>query len=157
MRIGHGYDVHKFSKGRKLILCGVSIPYKYGLLGHSDADVATHALMDSILGALSLKDIGYYFPPNDLNYKSIDSLILLNKVYNMAQNMGYTISNLDITIIAQSPKLLNYIDNMKDKLNSVLNIGVDNIGIKATTEEGLGFTGKKKAISAHSVVLLKPL
>lgn len=155
MRIGHGYDVHKLVEGRKLILGGVIIPYIKGLLGHSDADVLTHAIMDSLLGAAALGDIGLHFPDNNLDYKDADSLILLGKVCGMIKQKGYTIVNIDTTIIAQEPRLRPYISSMAEHLAKVLNIGICDINIKATTEEGLGFTGSLDGISVHSVCIIE--
>ncbi|MBE6681388.1 MAG: 2-C-methyl-D-erythritol 2,4-cyclodiphosphate synthase [Ruminococcaceae bacterium] len=154
MRIGHGYDVHRFAPERKLILGGVEIKHEMGLLGHSDADVLTHALMDAMLGAASLGDIGLHFPDNDDTYKGISSVILLEKVKEIIGDKGYVLSNADITVVAQSPKLRPYIDNMRECLAKALECDVDCINIKATTEEKLGFTGRKEGIAAHAVVLL---
>lgn len=154
MRIGHGYDVHKFEKGRKLILGGVKIPYEMGLLGHSDADVLVHAIMDAMLGAAAMGDIGKHFPDTDDKYKDADSMKLLEKVNNMISEKGYTVGNIDYTIIAQRPKLSKYIDNMIDNIKNVLNIDKDCINIKATTEEGLGFTGSMQGMAAHAVCIL---
>ena len=150
-RIGHGYDVHRFAKDRDLILCGVKIDYEYGLDGHSDADVAIHALCDAILGALGLGDIGKHFPDTDPKYKGIDSTILLRHVVGLASEKGYKISNGDITIIAQKPKFLPYIEQMKKNMTELCSA---EINIKATTEEGLGFTGSLEGISSHAVVLI---
>ncbi len=155
MRIGHGYDVHKFAPDRKLILGGACIPYEYGLLGHSDADVLTHALCDAILGALALGDIGKHFPDNSEKFKGINSLILLSDVCKMAKEKGYIISNADCTIIAQKPKLAGYIETMRKNIAETIKCDISQISIKATTEEGLGFTGSLLGISAHSVVLMK--
>lgn len=154
MRIGHGYDVHRFAPGRKLILGGVEIEYEMGLLGHSDADVLTHALMDAMLGAASLGDIGLHFPDNDDTYKGISSVILLEKVKEIIGGKGYVLSNADITVVAQAPKLRPYIDRMRECIATALKCDIDCINIKATTEEKLGFTGRKEGISAHAVVLL---
>lgn len=154
MRIGHGYDVHKFEKGRKLILGGVKIPYEMGLLGHSDADVLVHAIMDAMLGAAAMGDIGKHFPDTDDKYKDADSMKLLEKVNSMISEKGYTVGNIDCTIIAQRPKLSKYIDNMRDNIKNVLNIDKDCINIKATTEEGLGFTGSMQGMAAHAVCIL---
>lgn len=151
-RIGHGYDVHKFDPQRKLILGGVEIPYDLGLLGHSDADVLCHALMDSLLGAAALGDIGKHFPDSDPQYKGISSLALLKHVKVLLDEKGYEIVNADITVIAQKPKLAPYIPQMLVNIKEILSC--DNINIKATTEEGLGFTGRLEGISAHSVTLL---
>ncbi len=155
IKIGHGYDVHKLAENRKLILGGVIIPHDLGLLGHSDADVLIHAIMDSIIGALCLGDIGKLFPDTESKYKDISSLILLKNVYNVMTEKGYEISNIDCTIIAQKPKLLPYIYEMRINICKALNIQIDSLNIKATTEEYLGFTGKEEGISAHSVCILK--
>lgn len=155
MRIGHGYDVHRFAPERKLILAGIEIPHEMGLLGHSDADVLTHALMDAMLGAASLGDIGLHFPDSDDTFKGISSLVLLEKVKEIVENKGYKLGNADITVVAQAPKLRPYIDSMIDKISSTLGCERDCINIKATTEEKLGFTGRKEGISAHAVVLLE--
>ena len=154
MRVGHGYDVHRLKSGRPLILCGVAIPYSYGLDGHSDADVATHALMDALLGAAGKGDIGHLFPDSDDTYKDIDSTILLNNVVDIITCSGFSISNVDITIIAQMPKLAPYICDMREKIASSLRIESARVNVKATTEEGLGFTGDGLGISAHAVALL---
>ncbi|HBX49171.1 MAG TPA: 2-C-methyl-D-erythritol 2,4-cyclodiphosphate synthase [Clostridiaceae bacterium] len=154
MRVGHGYDVHKLTQGRKLILGGVDIPYEKGLLGHSDADVLTHAVMDALLGALALGDIGKHFPDNDEKYKGANSLKLLLLVKNIIEEKGYSISNIDSTIIAQKPKLSPYIYNMRENISKTLGIDIDRVSVKATTEEGLGFTGSGDGLSAHAVVLL---
>jgi 2-C-methyl-D-erythritol 2,4-cyclodiphosphate synthase len=155
MRIGHGYDVHRLVSERKLILCGVEIPYEKGLLGHSDADVAVHALMDAMLGAAALGDIGRHFPDNDMRYKGIDSLLLLNIVNEKITEAGFRLGNADITIIAQRPKLSSYIAQMVEKTAEILKTDIKNINVKATTEEGLGFTGSGEGIAAHAVVLLE--
>ncbi|MBQ2672149.1 MAG: 2-C-methyl-D-erythritol 2,4-cyclodiphosphate synthase [Clostridia bacterium] len=155
MRIGHGYDVHKLTKNRKLILGGVEVPYNVGLLGHSDADVLVHAIIDALLGAAGLGDIGKYFPDTDPKYKNISSLKLLEHVCQLLKEKNYEIENIDATIIAQSPKLSFYIDKMKNNISSVCGIGLEQINIKATTEEGLGFTGENRGISAHAVCLIK--
>ena len=155
MRIGHGYDVHRLTEGRKLILGGVEIPYEKGLLGHSDADVLLHALMDAMLGAAALGDIGRHFPDSDPAYKGADSLRLLGEVQRLVTEAGYRVSNLDCTILAQRPKLAPYIPLMIDKVSAVLSIPADAVSIKATTEEGLGFTGEGLGIAAHAVVLLE--
>ena len=156
MRIGHGYDVHKLVEGRDLILCGEKIPYEKGLLGHSDADVALHALMDAMLGALALGDIGQHFPDTDPAYKGSDSMVLLAHVNALIQKAGYTLGNADITIIAQRPKLKDYIPAMRQNMADTLHTDIGNISVKATTEEKLGFTGSGEGISAHCVCLLKP-
>ncbi|MBQ6143036.1 MAG: 2-C-methyl-D-erythritol 2,4-cyclodiphosphate synthase [Clostridia bacterium] len=154
MRIGHGYDVHKLAKGRKLILGGVDVPYNLGLLGHSDADVLVHAIMDALLGAAGLGDIGKHFPDTDPKYKNISSLKLLGHVCRILKEKNYEIENIDATIIAQSPKLSSYIDKMKSNISSACKISLEQINIKATTEEGLGFTGENRGISAHAVCLI---
>lgn len=154
IRVGHGYDVHKLTQGRKLILGGVDIPYEKGLLGHSDADVLTHAVIDALLGALALGDIGKHFPDNDEKYKGANSLGLLLLVKNIIEEKGYGISNIDSTIIAQKPKLSSYIYNMRKNISKTLCIDIDRVSVKATTEEGLGFIGSGDGISAHAVVLL---
>ena len=154
MRVGLGYDVHKLVEGRKLIIGGVDIPYEKGLLGHSDADVLIHAVMDSILGALALGDIGKHFPDTDEKYKGADSMKLLEFVYNLINEKGYNIGNIDCTIIAQSPKMAPHIQNMRENIAKTLNTSIENINVKATTEEGLGFTGAKEGISAQSICLL---
>jgi 2-C-methyl-D-erythritol 2,4-cyclodiphosphate synthase len=154
MRIGHGYDVHRLAEGRKLILCGVEIPYEKGLLGHSDADAATHALMDALLGAASLGDIGRHFPDTDPSFKGISSLVLLRSVSDKLKAAGYTLVNADITIIAQRPKLAPHIQAMTENIARILRTDVGNINVKATTEEGLGFTGSGEGIAAHAVVLI---
>ena len=154
MRIGMGYDVHKLVEGRDLILGGVNIPHPKGLLGHSDADVLLHAIMDSLLGALALGDIGYHFPDTDGAYKNISSLTLLNSVAKLINEKGYKIENIDSTIIAQKPKLLPYIKDMRINISKTLNIDIDKISVKATTEEGLGFTGVEEGIASQSICLL---
>lgn len=154
MRIGHGFDVHKLVEGRDLILGGVKIPYEKGLLGHSDADVLVHAIMDSILGAMALGDIGKHFPDTDNEYKDISSLELLKRVYRLMLDKGYRIGNIDATIIAQEPKLAPYIEEMKSNICQVLNMDIEDINVKATTTEWLGFEGRKEGISSHSVCLL---
>lgn len=155
MRIGHGYDVHRLVEGRPLILCGVEIPHEKGLDGHSDADVAVHALMDALLGAAALGDIGLLFPDNDDSYLNISSLVLLEKVRDVLKEKGYSLVNADITIIAQAPKLRPYIEMMREIIASVLETEVDRISVKATTEEHLGFTGEKLGIAAHAVCLIE--
>lgn len=155
MRIGHGFDVHRLVEKRDLILCGEKIPYEKGLLGHSDADVALHALMDAILGALAMGDIGKLFPDNDPAYKDADSMKLLEKVMESAKSNGYSLSNADITIIAQRPKLAPYIQQMRQNIATVCNVDIDAINVKATTEEHLGYTGSGEGISAHAVCIMK--
>lgn len=153
-RIGHGYDVHKLVSGRDFVLCGVKIDYAQGLLGHSDADVGLHAIMDALLGAISLGDIGNHFPDNDEKYKNIDSKFLLKMVFEMVKNEGFYISNIDCTIILQKPKIKMYIEDMKKTVAHILNINLDQINIKATTEEGLGFTGECLGVATHAVALV---
>lgn len=154
MRIGIGYDVHRLVDGRDLIIGGVKIPFKKGLLGHSDADVLCHAIGDSILGAAALGDIGRHFPDTDNRYKGYNSLKLLEEIKRIISEKGYYIINIDSTVIAEKPKMLPYIDNMKENISEVLDISVQDINIKATTEEGLGFTGGKLGIKAESICLL---
>ena len=154
IRIGQGFDVHKFVENRELVLCGVKIPCEVGLLGHSDADVATHALMDALLGALALADIGTHFPDNDSSFKNIDSTLLLKKVLALPAFAPWQIGNLDVTIIAQKPKLAPYRDDMRQKLAQVCGIGIDRVSVKFTTTEKLGFTGRGEGIAASAVVLL---
>lgn len=154
MRIGHGYDVHKLAEGRKLILGGVEIPYEKGLLGHSDADVLTHALMDALLGAAGLGDIGRHFPDSDPAYSGADSLKLLDRVVELLEGQGWQVGNADITVIAQRPKLAPYIPQMRDKLAARMKAAPEQVNVKATTEEGLGFTGSGEGIAAHAVALL---
>ena len=154
MRIGHGYDVHRLVEGRDLILGGVKIDYERGLLGHSDADVLTHAVMDSLLGAAGLGDIGGIFPDTDPKYKDADSLKLLSQVCSIIEKNGFKISNIDVTLVAQKPKVKTYISSMIEKLASTMNLEPNRINIKATTEEGLGFTGLLEGMSAHAVCLL---
>lgn len=154
MRIGHGYDVHKLVEGRKLILGGVEIPHEKGLLGHSDADVLTHAVMDALLGAAALGDIGKLFPDNDDKYLGADSIGLLKKVLAIIKDKGYKVVNIDSTIIAQRPKLSPYIDKMREMLAASMEIGLDCVSVKATTEEKLGFSGAELGIAAHAVALI---
>ena len=154
MRIGLGYDVHKLVEGRPLIIGGVSVPHEKGLLGHSDADELIHAIMDGMLGALALGDIGKHFPDTDEKYKGADSIKLLKCVNNLINEKGYEINNIDSIIIAQSPKMAPYIEEMRINIAQILNTDVGNISVKATTEEGLGFTGTKQGISAQSICLL---
>lgn len=154
IRIGNGFDVHRFAPERELWLCGVKVPYELGLLGHSDADVAIHALCDALLGALALRDIGYHFPDTAAEYSGVDSRILLRRVVEMIAERGYAISNVDVTIIAQAPKLLPYIPLMIDTLAADLGIASDRVSVKATTTERLGFTGRKEGIAAQATALL---
>lgn len=153
-RIGHGYDVHRLTEGRKLILGGVDIPYEKGLLGHSDADVVVHAIMDALLGAAALGDIGKHFPDTDPRYSGADSLSLCSHVVRLIGEKGYSISNIDATLIAQKPKLAPYIEEMRKKTAAALMLEPDKVSIKATTEEKLGFTGSGEGISAHAVALI---
>ena len=155
MRIGHGYDVHRLVEGRDLILGGVKIPYEKGLLGHSDADVLLHAVSDALLGAAGLRDIGYHFPDTDPQYKGADSLELLRIVGQKISAAGYRVSNVDVTMIAQRPKLKEHIPVMMEKIASALGIGADRVNVKATTEEKLGFTGTGEGMSCHAVCLLE--
>lgn len=155
MRIGHGYDVHKLVENRKLILGGVEIPYKMGLLGHSDADVLTHAVMDALLGAAALGDIGRHFPDNDEKYKGAYSIDLCREVAKILKENGYSVVNIDVTVIAQAPKLAPYIDTMRTNLSTALGIDKDQISVKATTEEGLGFTGSGLGIASHAVCIIE--
>lgn len=154
MRIGHGYDVHRLVEGRKLILGGVEIPHTLGLLGHSDADVLTHAIMDALLGAAALGDIGKLFPDTDPSYKGVDSLLLAAEVMRQVKKAGYEVGNIDATVIAQKPKLAPHIPLMRQKIAVALGIPECDINVKATTEEKLGFTGNELGISAHAVCLL---
>jgi len=157
IRIGHGYDVHRLVPDRDLILAGVKIPFHLGLLGHSDADVLTHAAMDALLGAAALGDIGKLFPDSDERYKGANSLLLAKEVTERLHQCGYTIVNLDCTLLCQKPKLAPYIAEMRTNLASALDIDTDRVSIKATTEEGLGFTGSMEGIAAHSVCLIEKL
>ena len=154
MRIGQGYDVHRLVENRKLILGGVEIPFEKGLLGHSDADVIVHAIMDALLGACALGDIGKHFPDNDNSYKNADSIKLLEKVADIVSNAGYKISNIDSTIVAQAPKVSPFIDNMRINIANACKIGVSQVSVKATTEEKLGFTGEGLGISALAICLI---
>lgn len=153
-KIGNGYDVHKFSQDRELILCGIKIPHIAGLLGHSDADVAVHALMDALLGANAMGDIGQHFPDNDAAYAGADSMKLLERVIQLIGRAGYTLGNADITIIAQAPKLMPYIQQMRENVAQVCGVGVECISVKATTTERLGFVGREEGIAATAVVLI---
>lgn len=157
MRIGLGYDVHKLVENRDLILGGVSIPHEKGLLGHSDADVLVHAIMDSLLGAAALGDIGKHFPDTSSEFKNISSMYLLSKVNDIIKKNGYSIGNIDATIIAQKPKMAPYISTMRKNIAETLEIDINKINIKATTEEGLGFTGSEEGISSQSICLLNQL
>ena len=155
MRIGHGYDVHKLTENRKLILGGVDIPYEKGLLGHSDADVLLHAISDALLGAAALGDIGKHFPDNDKAYKDADSRVLLHHVVKLLAQKGYKVGNIDCTIIAQRPKLKDYIETMRCNVADDCNVDISCVNIKATTEEGLGFTGEGAGIAAHAVCIIE--
>jgi len=154
IRMGQGYDVHRFAENRKLILGGVEIPYEMGLLGHSDADVLTHAICDALLGAAALGDIGQHFPDNNEKFKDINSLILLQHVGNLLHAKDFKINNVDATIIAQAPKMAPYIQEMRQNIAKTLDLDIDRVGIKATTEEGLGFTGRKEGIAALAVAVI---
>ena len=157
MRIGHGYDVHRLTEGRKCIIGGVDIPYNKGLLGHSDADVLTHAIMDALLGAAALGDIGHLFPDNDDAFLGADSLVLLRRVREVLAEHGWKLGNLDATVIAQAPKMAPHISRMRENIADCLQTEVGNVSIKATTEEHLGFTGSGEGIAAHAVCLIEPL
>lgn len=154
MRVGMGYDVHRLTEGRKLILGGVEIPWEKGLLGHSDADVLVHAVMDALLGAAALGDIGKHFPDTDLAYKGISSILLLRHVAELLKKNGYAIGNVDATIIAQKPKMAPHILKMRENMAEAMGISVDCLNVKATTEEGLGFTGREEGIAAQAICLL---
>ena len=155
LRIGQGYDVHRDAQNRDLILCGVKIPFELGLDGHSDADVLTHAIMDAIVGALALGDIGKFFPDTDPKYKDADSILLLNEILNVMSEKGYKIVNVDATIVAQKPKLRPFIDEIRENLASNMNIDIDCVSVKATTEENLGFTGSMEGMKSYCVILLE--
>ncbi len=157
MRIGHGYDVHRLVEGRSLVLGGVRIPFEKGLDGHSDADVLTHAVMDALLGAAAMGDIGKLFPDTDDRYLGADSIALLREVDRRLTEAGYRLGNLDVTVIAQRPKLAPYINQMRQNLAAALHTELQNVSVKATTEEHLGFTGSGEGIAAHAVCLLEPL
>ena len=154
MRIGHGYDVHRFKEGRKLILGGVDIPYELGLDGHSDADVLIHAVMDALLGAAALRDIGYHFPDTDMAYKGADSRMLLGRVRQLLEEKGYRVGNIDATILAQKPKLKPFIPQMMENIAADLGVETNQVNVKATTEEGLGFTGAMEGMAAHAVCII---
>ena len=153
-RIGNGFDVHKFAPDRKCIICGVDIPYDRGLLGHSDADVALHALCDALLGAAAMRDIGYHYPDTSPNFEGADSRVLLRDVKKKIAEKGYNIANVDVTIIAQAPKMLPYIEQMRENIAADLQIDLDAVSVKATTTEKLGFTGRKEGIAAQAVALI---
>ena len=157
MRIGHGYDVHKLVPGRKLIIGGVEIPHHLGLLGHSDADVAAHALSDALLGAAALGDIGQHFPDNDPAYAGADSLVLLTKVAELLKAEGWRVENVDVTILAQRPKMKPHIPRMRENFARAMGVPVTSVSVKATTEESLGFTGREEGIAAHAVALIEAL
>lgn len=154
IRIGQGYDVHRLVEGRELWICGIKLPHTHGLLGHSDADVAIHALCDAILGALALRDIGYHFPDTDPRYKGADSKLLLAEVCRMIREKGWEIGNTDITVMAEAPKFKPHIDAMREKLAEVMEVSPEVVSVKATTTEGLGFTGRREGIAATAVALL---
>ncbi len=155
MRVGFGYDVHPLIEGRDLILGGVKIPFPKGLSGHSDADVLTHAIIDALLGAAGLKDIGTHFPPDEPTYRNISSIILLDKVKHLLKSNGYVINNIDATIVAEQPVLMPFIDNMLDTISRTLEISPKQVNVKATTQEGLGFIGKSMGIAAHAVAAIE--
>lgn len=157
LRIGYGYDVHRLTEGRRLILGGVEVPYEKGLLGHSDADVLTHAVMDALLGAAALGDIGKLFPDTDAAYAGISSILLLERVAERLREAGYAVVNLDATVLAQAPKLAPYRERMRENLAHVLALDASRVSVKATTEEGLGFTGEGLGIAAHAVALLEKI
>ena len=157
LRIGHGYDVHRLTEGRRLILGGVEVPYEKGLLGHSDADVLTHAVMDALLGAAALGDIGKLFPDTDAAYAGISSILLLERVAERLREAGYAVVNLDATVLAQAPKLALYRERMRENLAHALALDASRVSVKATTEEGLGFTGEGLGIAAHAVALLEKI
>ncbi|MCH5228579.1 MAG: 2-C-methyl-D-erythritol 2,4-cyclodiphosphate synthase [Muribaculaceae bacterium] len=153
-RIGQGYDVHKLVEDRDLWLCGVKVPHSHGLLGHSDADVAIHALCDALLGAAALRDIGYHFPDSDQRYKGVDSKVLLSEVVRLIKEKGWAIGNVDVTIIAQAPKLKNHIETMRATLAKVMGVDLESVSVKATTTEQLGFEGRQEGISAMAVAMI---
>ena len=157
LRIGHGYDVHRLTEGRRLILGGVEVPYEKGLLGNSDADVLTHAVMDALLGAAALGDIGKLFPDTDAAYAGISSILLLERVAERLREAGYAVVNLDATVLAQAPKLAPYRERMRENLARALSLVASRVSVKATTEEGLGFTGEGLGIAAHAVALLEKI
>ena len=157
LRIGHGYDVHRLTEGRRLILGGVEVPYEKGLLGHSDADVLTHAVMDALLGAAALGDIGKLFPDTDAAYAGISSILLLERVAERLREAGYAVVNLDATVLAQAPKLAPYRERMRENLARALSLDTSRVSVKATTEEGLGFTGEGLGIASHAVALLEKI
>ena len=154
-KVGHGYDVHKLEKGRKFVIGGIEINHHKGAVGHSDADVVIHVICDALLGALSLGDIGKHFPDTDQKYKGIDSKILLQKVISLVKKNKYQISNVDVTILLEKPKLRNHIDLMRNNLSNIMGINITQISVKATTTEGLGFVGREEGVAAHCVCLIK--
>ncbi len=156
MRIGHGFDAHRFGEGDSVTIGGISIPHTQGLIAHSDGDVLIHAICDAILGAMSLGDIGNHFPDNDPVFENIDSAELLKSVMQSANNKGYVVGNLDCTVIAQAPRLGTHIPAMQTKLSGLLNVGIDAVNVKATTTEKMGYTGRGEGVSAHAVVLMQP-
>ncbi len=155
-KVGFGYDVHRLVEGETLILGGVTIPYERGLLGYSDGDVLAHAIIDAILGALGKGDIGRHFPDSELAYRGADSLMLLKRIVSLARNEGFTVNNLDATVVAEKPKLIAHVDEMREKLSSVLGVNTHLVNVKATTTEGLGFCGREEGIAAYAVVSLVP-
>ena len=155
MRIGHGYDVHRFCEGDAITIGGVKIPFDKGLLSHSDGDVRAHAIADSLLGAAGQRDIGFFFPDNDSKFKNINSMVLLAEVKKIIFDAGYEIENVDSTIVAQAPKMMTHIMSMREHISIALDVDIDQINVKATTEEKLGFTGRGEGISAHSVCIIK--
>lgn len=155
LRIGHGYDVHRLVRERRLVIGGVEIEYEFGLLGHSDADVLLHAVMDALIGAMALGDIGRHFPDTEEKYKGISSMALLSHVYGLLLENGYSVVNVDATVVLQKPKLLPYIEKMRSNIAFALNVDVSAVNVKATTEEKLGFTGREEGISAHAVALIE--
>ena len=155
LRIGHGYDVHRLVEGRPLILGGMAVPYEKGLDGHSDADVLLHAIMDALLGAAALGDIGRHFPDSDPAYAGVSSLVLLKSVGGILKHAGYAVVNIDATVLAQAPKLVPYIEEMRRRIAEALGLNYDRVSVKATTEEGLGFTGEGRGIAAHAVALIE--
>ena len=157
LRIGHGYDVHRLVRERRLVIGGVDIEYELGLLGHSDADVLLHAIMDALIGAMALGDIGKHFPDSDEKYKGISSMSLLSSVYALLKENGYAVVNVDATVVLQKPKLLPYIQKMRSNIAFALNVDESAINVKATTEERLGFTGREEGISAHAVALIEKI
>ncbi|MFK8046915.1 MAG: 2-C-methyl-D-erythritol 2,4-cyclodiphosphate synthase [Halioglobus sp.] len=156
MRIGHGYDVHRFTEGNSIVLGGVNIPHSQGLLAHSDGDVLIHAICDALLGAIAAGDIGKHFPDTDPDNANIDSRVLLRRVFDLVQKKGWNLANLDSTIVAQAPRMSEYTGSMADNLAEDLQVGIERINVKATTTEQLGFTGRGEGIAAHAVVLLEP-